>query len=223
MDEDQEKVIDKEDKKMQSLQVFMNLGLDLKKFQIDIKKLENRDKGSNRDAMQLFLLGNISRLADYYGNLNIQPKGIQEQLNTFRKPYCIHLLPQVFDFFQEFLVDYSRSFFDTKEDQEEVKGSMNSVYQMGSFLSILRIIKYNLVSLESFSDYFQKSGLKFPPENFLTTLKDIIQKILTRKSQEKEEEIDLEEGEINEIRQSIYNEALNILKYSLSFLYPDVA
>jgi len=93
---------------------------------------------------------------------------------------------------------------------------------MGSFLSILRIIKYNLVSLESFSDYFQKSGLKFPPENFLTTLKDIIQKILTRKSQEKEEEIDLEEGEINEIRQSIYNEALNILKYSLSFLYPDV-
>ena len=85
----------------------MNLGLDLKKFQLDIKKLEKRDEDNNRDAMQLFLLGNISRLADYYGNLKFKPKGIQSQLNTFRKPYCIHLLPKVFDYFQEFLEDYS--------------------------------------------------------------------------------------------------------------------
>lgn len=34
MDEDQERVIDKEQKKMQDLAVFMNLGLDLKKFSV---------------------------------------------------------------------------------------------------------------------------------------------------------------------------------------------
>ena len=77
----------------------MNLGLDLKKFSLDIKKLEKKEQGGNRDAMQLFLLGNISRLADYYGNLKHKPTGIQSQMNSFRKPFCIHLLPKVFDYF----------------------------------------------------------------------------------------------------------------------------
>ena len=47
----------------------MNLGLDLKKFTQGLRLDEEKQK-CNTDAMQLFVLSNISRMADFYGNLD---------------------------------------------------------------------------------------------------------------------------------------------------------
>lgn len=56
---------------------------------------------------------------------------------------------------------------------------------MGSFLSALRIIKYNLTSLECFSEDFKKSGLNFPKKDFLKSMKQLISRILSSNFKEK--------------------------------------
>ena len=112
-----------------------------------MKQLDSGKEKSNNQAMQLFLLGNISLMADFYGNLYHKPRNVLDKIAEFRKPYCVHLLPKVFVYFEKFLNDYSKTFFEGKEDKEN---DQDRLYKMGSFLCTLRIIKYNLSALESF-------------------------------------------------------------------------
>jgi len=61
------------------------------------------------------------------------------------------------------------------------------MYEMGSFLCTLRIIKYNLTSLETFSKDFEKSGLNFPTKEFLDTVKTLVSRILSTNIKEEGE------------------------------------
>lgn len=161
-------------------------------------------------AMQLFILANIARLGDYYANLSHSKAKDQDSIDNFRRPYCVNLLPKVFDYLQQFLEHYSKSYF-----IEEKDFSPSAILDQCSFLCTLRIIKYNLANAENLSNHLKKMNIMLPKKDFL----QLLQKLVYRTIENYKEPV--QNREFEELRRSIYQEALNILRYNLSFIYED--
>jgi hypothetical protein len=160
-------------------------------------------------SVQLFILASISRLGDYYANLeHIKPTTDSSNLNidNIRKPYCVNLLPKVFEYLKEFLDFYSKKLFSSKgEDGGEL-------LEQCSLLCTLRIIKYNLANAEGLSKFLKKTNVFLPNKEFTKKLRDLVHECLERA------------GEISgseEIGKAIYKEMLGILRHNLSFIFDD--
>lgn len=68
-------------------------------------------------------MANIARLSDCYASLergflsNIHRSGAGEvKIEAFRRPYCIHLIPNVFEKLDVFVDYYSKAFFSADQN-----------------------------------------------------------------------------------------------------------
>lgn len=211
---------DRNKEKMEKLkddwQILLNLGFTNKDYPGmnlgDMATLyqnkEQKDLVSR--AMQLFILANIARLADSYANLSHNKSKDLDSIDNFRRPYCVNLLPKVFEYLQQFLEHYSKAFF-----IEDKAFTPEIIYDQCSFLCTLRIIKYNLANAEGLSNHLKKMNVTLPKKDFLQLFQKLLYKCVDN-SKEVATNRDFEE-----IRRSVYQECLNILRYNLSFIYED--
>ena len=91
--------------------MLLSLGFTKEDRAVEEELIMRKEFGESQSkVMQLFILANIARLADSYANLDhfrICKKSEQPQIDSFRKPYCVHLLPKVLNYLEEFLDFYS--------------------------------------------------------------------------------------------------------------------
>ena len=194
----------KYEKLKEDWQILLNLGFSYK----DNKKLsqrkvviEHNEKSST--SSQLMILANIARLADSYANLEELCSSVDQQssIENFKKPYSVTLLPKVFNCLEEFLDVYNESVFSDDINDDLLKQCC--------FLCTLRILKFNLACLELFQKQLSKLEVHLPDETFNQKLKKLVMKILESSF-----------NEYDDIRKSIYEEALSILQYNLSIIFP---
>ena len=205
------KTKEKDEKNKEEIQLLMSMGFhdEADEKEVEEIKLEASENTVTRSkATQLFILANIARLADGYASL--KDMETTDVAQNIRKPYCIHLIKKVFRYLEEFIDHYSRNFFDVLESQmtEEV------LYDQCSFLCTLRVLKYNLAALETYSESLKTLGLKVLNEKFPAKLQKFIWRIL--------EMVPLEAGDYEDVRKAVYNESLSILQYALSIIFPDI-
>lgn len=207
---------EKLEKLREDWQVLLNLGFSNKDYPgLNLNEIatiyQNKEQKDHVNAaMQLFILSNISRLADSYANLSHSKSKELDSIDNFRRPYCVNLLPKVFDYLQQFLEHYSKAFFiDEKDFTPEVH------FDQCSFLCTLRIIKYNLANAEGLSNHLKKMNVNLPKKEFLQLLQKLIYKCI-----ENSKEL-VSNRDFEEIRKCIYQECLGILRYNLSFIYED--
>ena len=214
---EEDKNTEKLEKIKEDWQILLNLGFTNKdgggnfgffKSEGIIQNKEETQK--NLQSIQLFLLSSIARLADSYANLQKSHLNINDEkfyIDNFRKPYCVNLLPKVFKYLEGFLDEYSNAFFEDKNNE-------NGVYDVCSFLCILRLIKVNLANLEHFKDSMSLMSVELPSVNFCKKYTKIIKRIFKTTP--------CEIDEYEDIRITIYREALSIFRYNLSFIYPSM-
>ena len=203
---------EKDQKKRQALRTLMKMGFHDDPDDDDDRVEESmlgtqQNLMSKSKATQLFILSNIARLAEGYANLT----SLSDPQNNIRKPFCIHLIKKVFRYLEEFIDHYSRNFFDVLESQM----SDEVLYDQCSFLCTLRVLKYNLAALENYSESLKSLGLRIINDKFPGKLQKFIWKILEMKP--------LENSEYEDVRKAAYREALSILQYALSIIFPDIS
>jgi len=197
-------------------QVLLNLGFTNKDYpgmglgEMSSITQNKEQKVHASQAMQLFILANIARLGDYYANLLHNKSKDLDSIDNFRRPYCVSLLPKVFDYLQQFLEHYSKSYFIDEKDF-----TSDSMFDQCSLLCTLRIIKYNLANAENLSNHLKKMQVPLPKKEFLQLLQKLIYKIIDNSKEV------VQNRDFEEIRRSIYQESLNIMRYNLSFIYED--
>ena len=205
---------EQEEHHKEEIQLLMSLGFQVtsEKPQADALLLTGEKSFTElqNNSAQLFILANIARLSERYASLDFSDS--TDLVGNIRKPYCIHLIDKTFNYLEEFLDTYSRSFFSPKSD-EEPTDEENA--DQCSFLCTLRILKYNLAALEHFADHLKKLGLKVVNQEFAEKLEKLIWKILEMKPRASKD--------YDELRQAIYEEALEILKHTLSIIYPKIS
>ena len=203
---------EKEEKKKEEMQLLMSVGFhdDTSNYKANDIKFENAENAVNKStATQLFILANIARLAEGYANLNQQ--GTSDVANNIRKPYSVHLIGKVFRLLEEFIETYSHNFFEASEEQI----TDEFMFDQCSFLCTLRIMKYNLAALENYSESLKNIGLKVLNDDFPVKLQKFIWRIFEMKPSEN--------PDYDDIRKALYKEALGILQYALSIIYPDIS
>ena len=187
-----------------------NYGNEEEEKKKDEENSENKTKQFLKTS-QLLILSSIARLADSYSNLTQSHFNSAEDgyISFFRKPYCINLVPKVFNYLEKFLDFYNKNIFDSKECN-----LVNSI-DLGCFLCTLRIIKYNLANLEVFRENFKnkKKVGNVPSQSFCSNLSFLIKKVF--KMVKNTEDID-------DMRKSIYREALSIYQFNLSIIFPSM-
>ena len=214
--EEEDRNKEKQEKIKEDWQVLLNLGFTNKDYpgmslgELGAITQNKEQKVHASQAMQLFILANISRLGDYYANLLHNKSKDLDSIDNFRRPYCVSLLPKVFDYLQQFLEHYSKSFFIDEKDF-----TSDSIFDQCSLLCVLRIIKYNLANAENLSNHLKKMNVALPKKEFLKLLQKLIDRII-----ESSKEV-VQNRDFDEIRKSIYQESLNIMRYNLSFIYED--
>lgn len=217
--DDANKKNEEELKGKEDIQLLLNLGFNKSDFEVQHRMEQGREeegaeeeeggKAERSKSIQLFILASISRLADYYANLeHMKPKVENSNMNieNVRKPYCVSLLPKVFEYLKEFLDFYSKKLFAGKGEEGGVH------LEQCSLLCTLRIIKYNLANAEGLSKYLKKMDVSLPNKEFTKKLRELVHECLERF------------GEINgseEIGKAIYQEMLGILRHNLSFIFDD--
>ena len=197
----------------EELQLLMSLGLQIstEKQQSDaVGAGEKLTSDLQNNSSQLFILANIARLSERYASLDFSES--TDLVGNIRKPYCIHLIDKTFKYLEEFVDTYSPSFFASKS--EEYPTDEEHADQC-SFLCTLRILKYNLAALGNFSDHLKKLGAKIISSDFPEKLEKLVWKILGMKPRATRE--------YEELRLAIYQEALEILKHTLSIIYPNIS
>jgi len=198
--------------KQEDIQTLLSLGFHVssKKFHTGMIQLQNSENlETTTKSTELFILGNIARLAESYATLEYSSYSKEDLLNSIRRPYSVQLTDKVFTSLLSFLEDYGKSFFAPKSSELDD----DTLYEQCSFLSCLRVLKYNLAALENFSETLNNLKMKIVDDDFAPRLKDLVWKIL--------ESTPFDNKEAEEIRIAIYNEALSIFSYNLSVIYPD--
>ena len=199
------------EKKKEDIQLLYSLGFHVKSKggeKIDIKAEKSENLALRSKATQLFILSNISRLATSYAS--IEYMNIEDPASNIRRPYCVHLMDKTFEYLEQFLDNYNKTFFNA-EIKEQLPD--DEFIDQCSFLATLRILKYNLAALENFSASLNDLGVEIVNEGFSGKLEKLIWSILEMKPRENKE--------LEDLRQAVYQEALSILKYTLSIMYPN--
>ena len=201
-----------EEKKQEDIQTLLSLGIHIssKRFHTGTIELENSTNLEvTTKSTELFILANISRLAESYATLENSSYSKEDLMGSIRRPYSVQLTDKVFTYLLTFLEKYGKSFFKPKSAElDDI-----TLYEQCSFLCCLRILKYNLAALENFTETLSNLKLRIVDEDFAPRLKDLIWKII--------DSTPFETKEAEELRLAIYNEALSIISYNLSLIYPD--
>eukprot|EP01017_Pseudomicrothorax_dubius_P009162 TRINITY_DN13068_c0_g1_i2.p1 TRINITY_DN13068_c0_g1~~TRINITY_DN13068_c0_g1_i2.p1 ORF type:complete len:708 (+),score=213.28 TRINITY_DN13068_c0_g1_i2:188-2311(+) len=197
-DEEGETTLDgrRAEKASEELQTLLSLGFEVSTSELQAKSRIGGQTSSAAQpeyaskATQLFILANIARLGESFASLDYQRNDYTDRapnLESYRKPYCVHLLPKVFTYLEDCLEANAHSFFDVKESaitDETLLGQY-------SLLVTLRILKYNLAAAELFSEHMKKADVELPPQRFALRLRDLVFQILDSRPYETKEYEDL--------------------------------
>ena len=86
------------------------------------------------------------------------------------------------------------------------------IYNNCSLLCTLRIIKYNLAYIEAFQEQLIKLNIQMPSKAFASKISKLITFIFNSTQ--------AENRDFEEMRKALYAEAISILRYNLTIIYP---